>query len=246
MAEDEQPTSTKGNFITKKLGPLPLWAWAAIAAGSLGALYILHRGSSGSTAGTMAGQPGSAGVTSGDPLTLSQLSQELATLNTTLQGQLPTQGGLQRTPSLGQVSIRNPTTSGQYAAWDSTHAGVGASTTPGPGGNIIVPWDTLLSWTGQSERVGTNVWYEMLTPLGLLWIADRDLSFTGTGVPVPTQPPPISAAPPSFPGLTGNLRAGANAPTGLFPPSPLAGTAGSGTHLAGAAVPKVPTLGGHG
>lgn len=44
MAAKVQPTPAKGSGIGKKLGPLPIWAWAVIAAGAgFGAWYLFFR-----------------------------------------------------------------------------------------------------------------------------------------------------------------------------------------------------------
>jgi hypothetical protein len=254
MADDEKPSekSTKGNFITKKLGPLPLWAWAAIAAGSLGALYILHRGGSGTTAaGSMAGQPGSAGVTSGDPLTLSQLSQELATLNHTLAGQLPSAAAAQAF----QGVIRTPGGAGsQWAGFDSSHNGVPVWSDTSQGSLLsYVPWnatvtilDVVQGKASPNDPGGPSTWYKVNWGGIIGWVnADNFGSFLGSWMgssPAngPTGGPPIFATPLS------NLSVGAHNPSGLFAPSPTAGTSGNGSHIASAAAPKIPILGGHG
>ena len=44
----------RANFFTRKLGPLPVWAWGAIGVGGIGVLYYLHKkGSSSSSSAAM-------------------------------------------------------------------------------------------------------------------------------------------------------------------------------------------------
>lgn len=94
---DEKPTSKSDSFIQKKIGPFPLWGWAAIGGAAIGVLFIVRRQQAGATGTYTPGQTATAGglgVTSTDPLTISELTAQLAQLNSNLvSASSPVSGG---------------------------------------------------------------------------------------------------------------------------------------------------------
>ena len=61
MATDDNPELSPqpsgGHGATRKLGPLPVWAWALIAGAGVGVIWFLRRGSSAAAAPTTAADP---------------------------------------------------------------------------------------------------------------------------------------------------------------------------------------------
>src|SRR5215472_9359028 len=103
MADENSPG---GSFITRKMGPFPLWGWAVIAGAAFGVLFIVRRQSSGyPTQGTPAVGSAGLGVTQADPLTAQQLLMQMGSLTTTLQGMLNGQQSVGGNPSAGQLLL---------------------------------------------------------------------------------------------------------------------------------------------
>lgn len=104
MGEETGASSAGGNFISKKMGPLPLWAWVVVGAGVIGGYLILTKRRSGTpTVGQQANAPGSSGVGQADPLTADMLLQAMQSLTNQLQqGSMPP-GSTGATSALGWV-----------------------------------------------------------------------------------------------------------------------------------------------
>lgn len=207
MPEEGSSSSSK-NIVTQKVGPFPLWGWAAIAGAAIGVLMIVRRqsGTSYTPGQTPTVSAGGLGVTSADPLTAQQLLDQMSTLTTALQSTVNPQQITAAVPSAGQLQLASlaPDPRG-FAVWnfDANNQGILGYL---PAGTIIT---YLREATGFNGEQGWLVQYGNK----VAWISG---SYVGAMGP-PASPKP---GPPQF---------------GV--PSMLSGTAGSGLNLARAGVP---------
>jgi len=133
-----------GNFLTHKLGPLPIWAWAGIA---LVAVYLYRRYSSGAT--TTATTTASTGV--------SPPTETITTAGGTYSGPV----------NAAPSSITNPAQPVSTVTTDSGAPGTGASS-PGNGGGT--PGQTTATTTTVPSTLPStvNLGGQSLIPIGTI------------------------------------------------------------------------------
>ena len=189
-APDSSAPSGGSSPITRKVGPLPVWAWFVIAAGVVG-VYLIMRSRSGNAAtlpGTGSSVVGSTGtgVTQVDPLTGENLLTAVQQLVSTLQSQQPS----------------NPSTAPATAPAFDWHFGAPA----GGWGKMHYTWRLTdegkaefkriygFDWTGGDQPDWVSV------PAGL-GAYSWQLIETGVPITAATTGPPAAVAPTSGSGL---------------------------------------------
>lgn len=181
---DAPDTSASGVGILKqKVAGIPVWVIGlAVGGGAAALLYFKNKSSAASAAQA---QQGLAGTSAGNASSLYPIAP--VTYVTGVQQPTPdTSSTTSSTSSQPSATIRQSQagTSGNYAWWDNSHSGVG--TTPQPGSNAVqgpeIPFGSPVTLTGQTENVGGNLWYQISTNAGNLWIVNHDLSLGAGGL----------------------------------------------------------------
>lgn len=191
------PTTTKaGNFFSRKLAGLPIWAWGLVGLAGVGLGYYFVKKQQG-TAGAKAAAS-------------SPTAQTLATTDTTPSSeQVPNTTGAQvyivapptpvsssgsgsgsetppPTPS-STVQIRAQQTRGTQAVFDQTHSGVFLFSGPGSGSSSTVPFGATVEVTGNAQPGASNgtdgatLYYPISYNGQSGWVSSLDLIGIGSG-----------------------------------------------------------------
>jgi hypothetical protein len=212
MPDEEAPAKATGNMLTRKVGPLPLWAYGVIGGGA-GFLYLRWRKAKKGTTASQ-GTPGQAAASptglaglgystgqnlggadnSGIDSQLQGFGQQLGNLQqqiTALQGSastagssssLPEPGGTEKQPSSLPPVVTPPSTPAPVQG--SVNGGV----TPGIQNLLVNPIGTSGGWL--QYQPGANPWQE-----GLLWSPDLFAARGGAGGSPPGFSAPMAGAP---------------------------------------------------
>jgi len=146
---DARPPAKGPNFLTRKLGPLPVWVWASIG-GAAGGLYLLWRRHEDKTAATTAATaaPAATAATSSIAAALGTLQSEIGQLQGAASGAGGYSGGTGVTGTTGSAGTGTGATTATTAATGKTTAST-TSKPPAPQNFHVVPAKTSakFSWT---------------------------------------------------------------------------------------------------
>lgn len=155
-------TGKKGNFFTKNLGGLPVWAWGAILLAGVGiGIYILKKqqGNSASSSGATIG-PG----TAANSLANIPTSEEVP--NTTGDQVFVVQPPTPVTPTTTTTPTSSPNTmtiraQNPASSWDKNNSGVPGDSSPGGSVSTLIPYGAtvdLISTTSGPSDNGNTAW----------------------------------------------------------------------------------------
>lgn len=162
--------------LSKKVGPLPLWGWAAAAGGAVSVIYLARRGAAQSgTAGTSGQQPNVPYVPSPIIVTPSTMPDGTSSINAPPSS--PSQGP--------QVIIRSRSTSGPYAQFDTLNPGVPVFSKPGSGSIGFAPFGSSFPAAGSPVSGASNGFttqYWPITYAGITaYVGSNDVAGSGGG-----------------------------------------------------------------
>jgi hypothetical protein len=164
-------------MLSKKLGPLPVWGWAAGVGGLVGIVYLNKKGASAPAAGTAAGQANVPYVPS--PIIVTPTSMAPGTSSVNPPAAAPA-------PQSPMVIVRSKATSGPFASFDASNPGVPIYVKPGTGSIGVAPFGASLPSqgapvTGPSNGFSAEYW--PVTYAGVTaYIAANDVAGSGGGM----------------------------------------------------------------